>query len=237
MRNEQEAIKMNTRELQVIPLIIMILALLLTACAAPGTPQSSQSPDLSQSEVPAALPITAEPVATTVFALSGECNSEIVVDFEDLELGSTYNVGDIFQDSGTKIVVQAFQWLDGTLTTDGKAIVHGQGQLPMIGNTGHYLFTNNVNLGFLFDFPLNGLSYRFAYSGGNNNLKVNDTLLNFTDFAAIDGTQIDNVLITVTVNPAKSSPIEGVIKLDGSIESVSIGGGGQEFAIDDVCPM
>ena len=82
---------------------------------------------------------------TAIIFLSGCC-----LKFSNLTSGDTYNVGDTITTSQANIIVEQFQWPNGTWTTSGHATVddrnYGQG-------SGNDLNANNVNLNFQFDSP------------------------------------------------------------------------------------
>lgn len=151
------------------------------------------------------------------------------IDFEDPPLDEEYEVLDIIEDSGSKIIVQSFQWGSGEWFSDGYAVIADDGNA---GGSGQEIWTNNVNL--LIDFcePVEGVTLRFGEYGGNNNLKVNDAFENFTDFTALPAT-MDGVTVTVNIETTTPGDI-GTLELCGTISTLVIGG--QELAIDDICP-
>jgi len=112
------------------------------------------------------------------------------VDFEDPPLGTQYKVPDTFTDSGVKISVGPFQWSNGQWTSNGYAQVEGAG---LAGGAGQDIQVNNVNLSFDFYSPIESLSLRFGEYGGNLNININGTLVNFENFSGIDGQNIGGV--------------------------------------------
>ena len=203
--------------------VAVVLALALTACVPPEVPPGQTGE-----------PATEEPEGGDSTP-TPECLMECV-GFRDQTPGSIYHVNDVFQDSGATLVVQEFDWGGGTMTSDGEASVHDQSEGYMEGNQETpYLWTNNVNIDFMFGCPLDGLSFRYAYWGGSINTSVNGDMQDFSIFSDIHGQQLGGVDVTVAVDPAVSSGHEeGVVTLEGRIDSFSVGG--QELAIDDVCP-
>ena len=154
---------------------------------------------------------------------SGGC-----VDFEDPLLGTTFNVGDKFTDSGATITVQSFQWSNSKWTTDGYAEIENNGNA---GGSGQEIRVNNVNLGFDFGSPCEGLSLLFGEYGGNLNIEINGDFRNFKDFIEINGLNIGGVNVLVADGFGND---KGNLELSGTINSFVIGG--QELCIDDVCP-
>lgn len=163
----------------------------------------------------------------------GEClpGPEVVecVDFEDPPLGEQYHILDSFQDSGAVIRVAAFQWGTGDWTTGGYAEVADGG---LAGGSGQEMWINNVNLDFkLPRCPLESLVLRFGEYGGNVNLYINEEFKESDDLMDFDGQVIGGVEVRV-VDGQENAPAK--MELKGEIRSFAIGG--QELAIDDVCP-
>lgn len=150
------------------------------------------------------------------------------VRFESLPLGSTYHVTDTFTtNSGATFTVRPFQWSNLTWTPSGRVRVEDG---KHAGGSGHELAVNNVNVGMVFDYPLEMLSLRFGEYGGNLNIEVNGAFENFENFADIDGKVIGDVEVGVEGGLGHDV---GMLKLIGRIKAFSVGG--QELAIDDVC--
>ncbi|MBC8249799.1 MAG: hypothetical protein H8E90_08990, partial [Anaerolineales bacterium] len=163
------------------------------------------------------------PVSSALQLLQVAC-----VDFEDLTLGTVYNVGDTFVTSGITVTATAFQWSGGTWTSDGFAEVENTG---LAGGTGQEMEVNNITLEFDFGDPISGLELLFGEYGGNLNIEINGAFQNFENFADIDGSTIGGVSVSV-VNGFGND--QGTLTLSGTIYSFTIGG--QELWIDDVCP-
>jgi hypothetical protein len=163
-------------------------------------------------------------VTTAIVFLSGCC-----VKFSNLTPGETYNVGDTIATSPADIVVEQFQWSNGTWTTSGSAMVddrnYGQG-------SGNDLNANNVNLNFQFDYPVNKITLKFGELGGNNNIRVNGAFQNVANLVDLNGNSIGGVQITVNANQ-QGNNWYGSMELDGTINEFAIGG--QELWLDDVC--
>ena len=150
-------------------------------------------------------------------------------EFEDLNSGSGYKVGDRFITANTIITVSQFVWDTGTPTGGGYAYVAAQGAA---GGFGNELQVNNVNLNFIFDIPSTGLSILFGEYGGNLNINVNGDFLNFANFTDINGTAVGGVKISVLNGFGNDS---GFLQLSGAIKTFAVGG--QELWIDNVCPQ
>jgi len=148
-------------------------------------------------------------------------------EFEDLNSGSVYKVGERFITSNTIISVGQFVWENGTPTADGYAAVAAQ---RAAGGFGNELQVNNVNLNFMFDVPSTGLSILFGEYGGNLNINVNGDFLNFANFADINGTAVGGVKISVLNGFGND---RGFLQLSGTIKTFALGG--QELWIDNVC--
>ncbi len=152
--------------------------------------------------------------------------------FSDLTPGATYNVGDTITTSGTDIAVEQFQWGGGTWTSSGSAKVDTRNYSHGSGND---MNAGNVNLRFLFDYPVDKITLQFGDLGGNNNIKVNGDFQNVpmnARLVSLNGTMLGGV--QVTVNAAQQGANwYGQMTLDGNINNFSIGG--QELWIDDVC--
>lgn len=163
--------------------------------------------------------------ATAVTFLSGCC-----VKFSNLTPGDTYDVGDTITDSQADIAVEEYQWPNGTWTTNGRAKVDDRNFAQGSGND---LNSNNVNLNFQFDYPLDKISLKFGELGGNNNIKVNGTFQNVGNLVDLNGNTINGVQITVNASQ-QGNNWYGTMELDGTINGFVIGG--QELWLDDICP-
>ena len=148
------------------------------------------------------------------------------IDFEDLALGSTYFSGDTFVTSGYTIEASDFQWSDGIWTSSGFASVDNGG---LAGGSGQDLAVNNINLNFILGGPMDRVELLFGEYGGNLNIEINGSFLNFENFADIDGMFIGGAHIEV-VNGLGND--QGALFVTGSISSFAIGG--QELWIDNV---
>jgi hypothetical protein len=157
--------------------------------------------------------------------LSGCCAK-----FTNLTSGDTYHVGDTITTSRVEIVVEQFQWSNGTWTNTGTAKVDDRNYARGSGND---LNARNVNLNFQFDYPLDKISLKFGELGGNNNIRVNGVFQNVADLVSLSGNSIGGVQITVNANQ-QGNNWYGTLKLNGTINDFAIGG--QELWLDDVCP-
>ncbi|MBL1137790.1 MAG: hypothetical protein HND46_20960 [Chloroflexi bacterium] len=150
----------------------------------------------------------------------------VCFEFERLPLGMTYHVGDNFAVTGATVEAQEFQWADGTLFPDGEATVENGG---MAGGSGSEIHTNNINLQFKLDTPVDGLILLYGAYGGNLNLEINGDFINTPDFPSLHGSSLGGVNIYVDdINGTL-----GRLILEGTIEYFRIGG--QEFWFDDPC--
>lgn len=149
--------------------------------------------------------------------------------FNDLAPGTQYPVGQVFTTDQKTVRVEPFQWSNGTWTNTGYARVDGS---QLAGGTAPELRTNNANLHFQLNYPLQRLSFKFADFGGNENLKVNNDFRNVGNFLGLHNTTVGGVLVRVTAVQDASS-IRGEMVLQGTIQEFRVGG--QEFWIDDVC--
>jgi hypothetical protein len=155
------------------------------------------------------------------------------VDFEDPTLGSVYHLFDTFADSGADVTGRHFEWYPSGWTSGGYAEI----VLPDwcdAGGSGQDLLINNINMEF--DFPAaisKGLKILFAEHGGNVNLGVNGIQKNVENFVDLVGL-VAGVNVTCT-GPGCTGGGQGELKLEGAINEFYIGG--QEFCIDNVCPI
>jgi hypothetical protein len=155
--------------------------------------------------------------------IEGKC-----AEFESQTTGTQYYVGDTFSESGILFTVESFVWGNGTPFAGGFAEIESGGGA---GGSGQELWTNNVNIDLNFSTTINGLTMPFGAHGGNLNIEINGDFVNFNDPSAITGTTIGGVNVGTT---NISSSGLWFLELSGPISTFAIGG--QEFAIDDVCP-
>ncbi|MCB1125201.1 MAG: hypothetical protein KDM81_01810, partial [Verrucomicrobiae bacterium] len=148
------------------------------------------------------------------------------IEFEGLPAGATYIVGDSFTDAGMTMVVERFQWSNGTWTDTGHAFVDKNQQA---GHAGQDLNLNNVNLRLRSEACIGGLTLRFGEYGGNVNLDVNDDFRNVPNFMALNGLVVGGVTVQVT----DLGGGKGRLQLIGEIKSVAFGG--QELWVDHIC--
>ncbi len=164
------------------------------------------------------------------------------IDFEDLTVGTSFNVGDIITSAGFDIEARDFQWPNGTWHSGGFSQVDNNG---LAGGSGNDMEVNNISLGFPVLKNLENIfqeqrlptavSLRFGEYGGNLNLDVNGDFANFEDFADVNGSQLGNVAV-LAVNGFGND--KGFLVLTGQIEVALVETftvGGQELWIDDVC--
>jgi hypothetical protein len=90
-----------------------------------------------------------------------------------------------------------------------------------------------VNLAFkLPRWPLESLVVHFGEYGGNVNLYINEEFRESNDLIDFDGQVVGGVELTV-YDGDENTP--GKMQLKGEIRFFAVGG--QELAIDDVCPL
>ena len=152
----------------------------------------------------------------------------VVVDFEDMVLGATYNVGDSFTTSGVVVTAEQFQWSGGTWYAGGSAAVQNS---AYAGGAGYEVFANNINLSFDFGSPCDGVSLMYADRGGpggNINLEINGSLANVDLFSNLP-TSLGGVSVFTTLGDTGALFVIGVV---GTVNSFKIGG--QELCIDNI---
>jgi len=155
------------------------------------------------------------------------------VDFEDPAPGSMYVVGDTFPDSGADVNARQFEWSNGTWTSSGNMLVDSASWCDS-GGSGQNLTLNNINAEIIFPVSIdNGLTINIGEYGGNVNLMINGIHENKPTFGDMPPS-VGGVTVTCT-GAACTGGGTGVLRLEGVINSIYIGG--QEFCIDDVCPI
>ncbi|MFC1738736.1 hypothetical protein ACFL1G_06785 [Planctomycetota bacterium] len=152
----------------------------------------------------------------------------VVIDFEDGGLGNTYNVGDRFITSGVEVIGEEFQCPNETWYDRGRAAIQ---DYSLADGASKGVAINNIILNFNFNTNLEGLSLQYGEYGGNLNIQVNDTFVEFDNFADIDNSSVGGALIfTLDVGDAGQST--GAMFIVGRIEMFKIGG--QELWIDNI---
>ena len=147
------------------------------------------------------------------------------IDFEDLTLGTEYNVGDTFTSAGVQITGESFfSFPSGPVVISGSAAVSNG---ALAGGAGLGFWINNINLSFDFGAPLDGLALQYGEFGGNINLDINGTLVNVENFANIPLTVAGTSVFTLDTGTGTGS-----LFIIGNINSFAIGG--QELAIDNI---
>jgi len=156
--------------------------------------------------------------------------TSLCVEFEELLLGTQYDVGEGFMEACVAINVERFQWSNKDWYYGGHTKVKDYGRA---GGSGQEMEVNNVNLKFAYYCPWQGLSLLFGDYGGNLNIEINGDFRNFDDFEDIDGLTIGGVDVDVSVTYVSTHDYIGSLTLSGGICSFSIGG--QELCVDHVC--
>jgi hypothetical protein len=162
------------------------------------------------------------PIVAILLAQNAEA---VVIEFEDLTHGATYNVGDTFTTSGVVVTAEQFQWSGGTWYAGGYAEVQNS---TYAGGAGYEVFANNINLSFDFGLPCDGVSLMYADRGGNINLEINGSLANVEDFSLLPAT-LGGTSIFTTPGDTGALFVIGVV---GNVNSFKIGG--QELCIDNI---
>ncbi len=179
--------------------------------------------------------------ATFLHAQQSDC-----INFSDNIAQGTYGTasglapGDtLFTDDGVVISLEEFLYLDGTTgfinaTVSDDPIFNGD-LSELIRND--YIFPSNINLHFDFraiSKPVIQVCFNFADGGGEENLAVNgQEILVLTDFLGLDGQEITpGVTASLTIAENLDFPA-GTLCLNGTIESLVVGG--QELVLDKVC--
>jgi len=157
------------------------------------------------------------------------------VDFEDPAAGTLIYVGTTVTDSGADVTGVPFQWSNGIWTNNGNAeIVLADAAWCHAGGTGQELLVNNINVEIEWPAALaNGLTVLFAEHGGNVNLGVNGAHANAENFDGLVG-MLGGVVVSCS-GPGCTGGGLAQLKLEGTVNQFYIGG--QEFCIDDVCPI
>ena len=159
------------------------------------------------------------------------------INFEDLTVGSQYQVPTLFTSSGATIQVLPFQWGNMNWTNGSGASVGGDGLAE--GRGAKEMLPNNVNLGFNTGSLAQCITLRFRDRGGNVNLIINNVIGNWNDF---QNANLGGVAVSVNYDPGGQN--KGTLTLHGDFAQfnfqdmgwISFAVGGQELAVDDVCP-
>jgi|GEM_PF-1065969 len=158
------------------------------------------------------------------------------VEFQDLTLGSVYNVGDTFTvhsadgSFGFDVVASDFFFSSGTAFSGGFAEVENGGQA---GYFGQEMEVSNINLEFTpTGAPPMGVSVLFGEYGGNINLSVNGVAANVANFIDLDGLTLGGAMLSVPTGGLGNDTAE--LRMTGvPITQFIIGG--QELWIDHIC--
>jgi hypothetical protein len=159
----------------------------------------------------------------------GNGGGQVCVDFEDPASGTVFHVGDTFVDNGVTVSVNAFQWSNGTMTSNGSATIDPNNHALGSGRAGH---ANNINFGFGFG-PASTITLKVGELGGNNNIRLNNEFRSFGNFVDVDNATIGGCACDFTQTNASGNNYYGTLTITGSIATFELGG--QELWIDDVC--
>ncbi len=146
-------------------------------------------------------------------------------DFENLPLNNSYPVGANFASEGRQFSVYPFYDNNNQLVTAGAARVIR----PNNGFSGKAIICGNTNIGFVFKGTVGCIRFKAANMGGNMNLEINSTKLNFGKASDINGRAVAGVRISASGGWNQA----GMWYFEGPIRSFKVGG--QELIIDEVC--
>ncbi|MEN8224729.1 MAG: T9SS type A sorting domain-containing protein [Bacteroidota bacterium] len=185
--------------------------------------------------------ITSLVVGGQEFALDNVCAMKVVdpsdcVDFDLLSPGATFGngintIGEvIFTENNIPVSVEYFEWTGGGGTFGTCTVIDGD---PVYG-TGLAMWTSNINLRFDFtgmEFQPNWVTFDFEDQGGNENISVNG----YPIFAGELGAAIMPPGFSLLITNMGSYQQATVVSYATTITELVVGG--QEFSIDNVCPM
>jgi hypothetical protein len=151
--------------------------------------------------------------------------------FDDLVVGDTFAVSDLFHSDGVAVKLVPFQQSNGDWTDTGIATVstawmaHGyENELNTNNITAHYDFYGSIGaqaeVKFLFG--------EYGGNAGNINVSVNNDFRNVFRFIDLDGQTIGGCLFTVLSGGLGND--NGEVSITGKIRTLNIGG--QELAVD-----
>jgi subtilisin len=181
-----------------------------------GDSRQFQAPQLNATHYPAAFELEGLVAVGALQASNLQC-----LDFDQQSTDVRYGVGQTLTDNGVTITFKAFTFSNGQTFIGGSAFIN----VDEGGNRS--LTPGNINADFAFIYPLDGLTFSYFDTGGNENLEVNGVLSNVEDLSELNGTTVSGVKIFV-------APRTGLVRLEGPITQLAIGG--QELIIDNVCP-
>ena len=153
-------------------------------------------------------------------------NCEVLIQFEDLVVGTNYGLGDVFTSNSLDFTVVQFIWGNNLPSPNGNVTVSNQ---QSSGGTGNDISISNVSVSPALPAGTVKITLNAGTYGGNMNLKINGDFINFNDVATINSSTLGGV--TVTASGSQNTP--GIWTLEGSVTSLEIGG--QEFWIDNIC--
>ncbi|MDD9965942.1 MAG: hypothetical protein OXR73_06965 [Myxococcales bacterium] len=167
-------------------------------------------------------------------ASAAPVSAQVCYDFEDLPVGTSYEVGDVVTTPDTTTTLNQFQWSNGLWTDEGVATVVPSNNA--LGSGSQELNLNNINMRVFGHVPPGEVRFRYADLGGNVNFGVNGDFVNVGNLSALDGTVQGGCLIEVVwlSGPSGESGRVRVSPLDVQAAAV-VAVGGQEFYVDDFC--
>lgn len=140
-----------------------------------------------------------------------------------------FTVGDSFSEGSTTVTLKPFTQSDGSPSREGSAYA----SFGSAGGSSAALWTNNIVTSFDFGMSVGGLSLNFGDYGGNENLNLNGEALNVGALGELP-MSVAGVQVAASGAGASGQGV-GDLTLLGPVTSFGIGG--QEFALDDVCPI
>lgn len=199
--------------------------------------------------IPTVTPTAIPPVVPTVIPPVVEIASNVTIEFNDLELGMEYFIGQGFKKGitpGTDRMIEAsiipFYYQDGT-----NSMSYGGSPQYMATVLAQQLAPNEpLNIGLapesvnaVFSLPANHcareVTFKYLDSGSEVNFTVNGSRVLLDNLSAVFQTSLGGALISGNAAPLfASQTVEGgMLKIEGDCIS-SFGIGGLEFFIDDV---
>ncbi|MBC7237097.1 MAG: hypothetical protein H5T69_14750 [Chloroflexi bacterium] len=155
------------------------------------------------------------------------CPAVCCVPWERLGAGVRYNVGQAVPGFCGRVQIEPFTLPSGAVISNGYALTETGAQA---GGSGVELQLNSASLALSWETPAKRLRLVFGEYGGNVNLRVNGVMHNVANLAQLHGTTIGGVAVSVANGQGND---KGRLILEGRINSVGIGG--QELYLDDVC--
>ena len=157
----------------------------------------------------------------------------VTVDFNNLTLGTIYNVGDTFTSNGVRIILLPFENAGGwTLTGYAEVVAAGPA-----GGSGLELWTNNINIGLDAGSTIVKLSHKFGEYGGNINVQADLDYLYEENFNTVNFPSFTETITNGNGQDAGDLTVEGTIDVEAftymAYDTINYAVGGQEASFDD----